>query len=177
MTRDVFETILREQRHRVFTHALGCLRDRDDAEDVTQETFLRLWRAGGDVPADRAGAWLLRVAHNLCIDHTRRRRTWRAYLGRPDPDALERLVGDSRPEPGDQGLGDELHAALATLPAETRSMVLMHYQQGLKLREIAALLDVGLGTLKVRIHRARKTLRAALETGGTPLVAREENGS
>ena len=67
-------------------------------------------------------------------------------------------------------------AALGTLPAETRSIMLMHYYEGLKLREIADLLDKNVSSLKVRIHRARKSLRAVLgETGQAPAATRRES--
>jgi len=176
MKRTFFQQVLREHRDRVFSHALYSLRDRDDAEDVTQEVFLRYWRTDPDVPDDRIGAWLTRVVHNLCIDHTRRRKTIRAYFGRPDPDAMERLVA-SAPDHQSDSLSSEVMAAMEALSPETRSIVLMHYEQGLKLREIADLLDANVNSLKVRIHRARKTLREVLTSPGRPrLAARGEGG-
>lgn len=177
MRREFFQQMLREHRDRVFSHALYSLRDRDDAEDVTQEVFLRYWRTDPDVPDDRVGAWLTRVVHNLCIDQARRRKTVRAYFGRPDPDAMEHLVDHSAgAEPADQ-LGQEVMGAMAALSPETRSIMLMHYEQGLKLREIADLLDANVNSLKVRIHRARKTLREVLTNPGRPdLAARGEGG-
>ncbi|MBD3222407.1 hypothetical protein GF314_14325, partial [bacterium] len=70
-----------------------------------------------------------------------------------------------------------LREAMAALTPETRSILLMHYEQGLKLREIAELIDANVSSLKVRIHRARKALRAVLEASDEPpLAARHENG-
>jgi len=177
MKQTFFQQVLREHRDRVFSHALYSLRDRDDAEDVTQEVFLRYWRTDPDVPDDRIGAWLTRVVHNLCIDHSRRRKTIRAYFGRPDPDAMEHLVATTPDLQTDQ-LGHELLTAMQALSPETRSIMLMHYEQGLKLREISELLDANVNSLKVRIHRARKTLREVLANPGRPsLAARGEGGS
>jgi RNA polymerase sigma-70 factor (ECF subfamily) len=178
MKREFFDSILRDHRDRVYSHALHCLRDADDAEDVTQETFLRLWRTDPDVPADRMGAWLTRVVHNLCIDQARRRKTLRTYFGRPDPIALEQLATGPAPEEPSERIGTELIDAMRTLSPETRSILLMHYEQGLKLREIAELIGANVNSLKVRIHRARKTLREVLTRAGEPpLAARGENGS
>ncbi|MBD3220309.1 sigma-70 family RNA polymerase sigma factor [bacterium] len=182
MTRERFDMILRANRDRVYGHALRSLRDADDAEDVTQEAFLRLWRTDPDVPDARIGAWLLRVVHNLCIDHARRRRTVRTYLGQPDPTALADLAAEPHPAAPGAGeatgrIGGELREAMAALTPETRSILLMHYEQGLKLREIAELIDANVSSLKVRIHRARKALRAVLEASDEPpLAARHENG-
>jgi RNA polymerase sigma-70 factor (ECF subfamily) len=178
MDRTTFDRVLRDQRHRVYGHAMQCLRDPDDAADVTQEAFLRLWRRGPDVDDERLGAWLTRVTHNLCIDHSRRAKTVRNRLGRPDPTALDELA--TRPEPIHPAREQRqaMLAALATLPAETRSIMLMHYYQGLKLREIAELLGKNVNSLKVRIHRARKALREVLdEAAADPVAAaRRESG-
>lgn len=178
MTRESFDMILRDNRNRVYGHALRCLRDAHDAEDVTQETFLRLWRSAPDVPADRMGPWLIRVVHNLCIDHTRRRQTQRTYLGRPDALALEQLADRPAEETVTEHVGEELLDAMQSLSPQTRSIMLMHYQQGLKLREIADLLDANINSVKVRIHRARRTLRDVLAASNhAPMMARQENGS
>jgi RNA polymerase sigma-70 factor (ECF subfamily) len=180
MDRITFDRVLRDQRHRVYSHAMQCLRDPDDAADVTQEAFLRLWRQGPEVDDERLAAWLVRVVHNLCIDHARRRQTVRKRLGRPDPTALGELrAGDGTADPGDplDDRRESLRAALETLPAETRSIMLLHYYQGLKLREIAELLGKNVNSLKVRIHRARKALREVLDEAAadTAPTARRES--
>ena len=177
MNRTTFNRVLADQRHRIYGHALQCLRNPEDAADITQEAFLRLWRRGPDVDDERLAAWLTRVVHNLCIDHTRRAQTVRNRLGRLDPTALEELTAGT----GDGHTYDderqEMLAALQTLPAETRSIMFMHYYQGLKLREIADLLDKNVNSLKVRIHRARKVLREVLDaTAADATPARRESG-
>lgn len=162
MERERFDRILEQQRHRIYGHALRCLRDPDDAEDVTQEAFLRLWRRGPDLPDDRLTGWLICVTHNLCIDRSRRTRVRRKHLGLPDEQALETLSAD----PGVAAAEFEDHAdlqeAIAALPAATRSLLLLHYWQGLKIGEIAAALGSNPGTVKVRLHRARGALRRLL---------------
>jgi len=176
MERARFERVLRDHKDRVYGHAMRCLRDPDDAADVTQEAFLRLWRRGPDVDDERLGAWLTRVTHNLCIDRTRRRQTVHRYLGQPDPDALGDLAA-ATPEPAAAVCdGDpDLEAALAQLPASSRSLILLHYWRGPRLRAIADSLGVTEGTLKVRLHRARKALRRLLDhPAAAPLAARQE---
>ncbi|MCP4574240.1 MAG: RNA polymerase sigma factor [bacterium] len=179
MDATTYTRVLNEHRDRVFSRALYVLRDREDAEDVTQEAFLRLWRTGEAIPADRAGYWLQRVVHNLCIDQTRRRKVVRARFGQPDTEATDRLVA---PDSGHwatdlDGNQEALLNAMAALPAETRSVMMMHYYQGMKLREIAACLGKTVAALKVQIHRARKTLRPLLEAQGCGApTARSETG-
>ena len=176
MERSRFNGVLRDHQDRIYGHALRCLRDPDDAADITQEAFLRLWRHGPDLDDDRLAAWLTRVVHNLCIDRTRRRQTVQRYFGRPDPDAVAELpAAGAEPVAGLADDHPDLEAALASLPAPSRSLIVMHYWQGLKLREIADSLGLSEGTLKVRLHRARKALRRVLDQSPAPaLAARQE---
>ena len=86
-----FTQLLESNRDRVFRQALYCLRDPDDAQDVTQDVFVKLWHKGDGIEPGKAPGWLMAVTHNLCIDLIRRRRTQRDNLGYPDPEALLRL--------------------------------------------------------------------------------------
>jgi RNA polymerase sigma factor (sigma-70 family) len=183
MTKNEYINLLEAHRDRIFSYALYALRDREDAEDVTQEVFLRLWRQGSQLELDNAEAWLVRVANNLCIDNTRRRKTVRKHLGRAETETLEQLPQDrsswNDPEAA-LGRSDNqrtLLQAMGTLPEETRNIMLMHYFQGLRLQDIASALGKKTSTVKVQIHRARKALRLVLESGADmPLTARRETG-
>jgi RNA polymerase sigma-70 factor (ECF subfamily) len=176
----LYTSLLAEHRDRVFSRALYVLRDHEDAEDVTQEAFLRLWRQGDAVAPGKHAGWLLRVVHNLCIDQTRRRKVVRSRFGRPDPDLAEQLPATGRTaDPAwSLDLDDRqqvLLDALATLPVETRSVMMMHYFEGLRLQDIAAALDKTESAVKVQVHRARKSLRAVLEQAseGGPAARRQ----
>jgi RNA polymerase sigma-70 factor (ECF subfamily) len=180
MTNETFTELLATHRDRVFTQALFSLRERRDAEDVTQEAFLRLWRQGGHLPADRVAPWLAHVTRNLCIDQTRRRTAARRHLGVADAEAVDGLVaasgGADDPFAG-LDLDDRqrrLLDALQTLPAETRTVMLMHYGDGAKLADIADAMGKSLTAVKVQVHRARQRLRLVL---GTAEGASERRGS
>ena len=180
MNAHLYTKLMDEQRNRLFSRAFYLLRDREDAEDVIQEAYLRLWRQGDDVAERKLTSWLCRVVHNLCIDQTRRRKVIRNRFGQPDAEAADRLpAGDRDPEHAlllDQEQ-EHLLTAMDGLPPETRDLLLMHYFQGMKLQEIADVLDKSLAAVKVQLHRARHALRAVLRTnGGTPLDARRETG-
>lgn len=104
------------------------------------------------------------------------------HLGRQDVYALEQVCDPNAhaAEPGSPVAmteeQDSLLAAMATLPEETRSIMIMHYYQGLKLTEIAEMLELNVNSLKVRIHRARRTLRLALTDRADGFAARQETG-
>lgn len=177
MKHSTFTDLLGSHRDRVYTQALYSLRDARDAEDVTQEAFLRLWRQGGEVPAERVAPWLAHVTRNLCIDLCRRRAASRRHFGVPDPDALEGLAADTGADEDPRrnlDLDDrqrQLVDALQTLPAETRDVMLMHYFEGRKLADIAATLGKSVSAVKVQVHRARHSLRLAL--GDAEAAARQ----
>lgn len=180
MDAHLYTKLLDEQRDRLFSRAYYLLRDREDAEDVIQEAYLRLWRQGDEVTELKLSSWLNRVVHNLCIDQTRRRKVIRNRFGRPDPDIASRLpAGLAMPDETlelDQEQ-ESLLSAMAGLPPATRSLLLMHYFQGLKLQEIAGILGKTLSAVKVQLHRARRSLREILDDRvETPIHAKRETG-
>jgi RNA polymerase sigma-70 factor (ECF subfamily) len=143
---------------KIMNYAYRLLHDRTEAEDVAQETFLRLWKdAASYRPTARVTTWLHRIAHNLCIDRLRQRRE----VPTEDMDA-ER----SSTEPG--GLLDRKRAAvdvakaLAELPERQRAAITLVHYQGLTNIEAAAVLEVGVDALESLLARGRRALRERL---------------
>lgn len=166
-----YECSVLEHKDGLYAYALAMLRRRADAQDAAQEALVRLWHHRDRVQPDGAGFWLRRTLHNLCIDRLRRRRT------RPETQADETFdstVADRR-TPGPDRLaessqtGERIAQALGELPERDRAIVVLREVQGLPYDEIAATLEIPLGTLKARLHRARHRLRASLvRCGVTP---------
>ena len=183
MDRATFIELLESHADRVHSFARYFLRDAEEAADVVQEAFLRLWERCEAVDARGRVAWLHRVVHNLCVDRRRRRRSWRDRLGRlgaavPDEYAVGRR---SSSDPERDLLLDEQQRrvldALGQLPPETRSVVLMHYYEGLKYREIAAILGSNENAIKAKVHRGRRALRRVLaDPEAEDLALRQETG-
>ena len=134
------------------------LADRQKAEDVTQEVFLKLLTACPKLEPGREKAWLLTVAVNRCRDVWRASWTRRVILGsprlelEPDPDDLEERAENA-----------ELLRAVHSLPTQFRDAVLLHYYQGLGVNEIAEMLGVAPGTVSSRLSRARDRLKDILK--------------
>jgi RNA polymerase sigma-70 factor (ECF subfamily) len=147
--------------------ATRMLGDASEAEDVTQETMLRLWRIAPDwQPLGAAvGTWLYRVASNLCIDRLRRRREG-------GPDALPELA-DSRPAaPQELQAADRaaaLHTALATLPDRQRLAVVLRHFEERSNPEIAEILDTSVEAVESLLARARRSLATLLAPRQTEL--------
>ena len=140
----------------VYRVALQRLRGQADAEDVTQEAFLRLMRAPEilDGDAGREKAWLLRVTVNLCKDH--QKSAWSRRVG-PLPEALPA----SLPEETSGVL-----EALSALPAPHRDVLCLYYIEGYSVAETARLLGRSEGTVCSALARARKKLKTLLEEVG-----------
>jgi len=164
-----WEALVRRYQGRVFGVAIHYLRDREEARDVAQEVFVKVYRSLDSVrEGDTFLAWLLRLTRNQSIDRLRRltaRRTDRAV---PVEEAAQ--LPDPAPGPESDGLGGErrrlLYRALGQLSPLNREMILLKDIQELKLVEIADLLDVPVGTVKTRSHRARLELAQAIRSLG-----------
>jgi RNA polymerase sigma-70 factor (ECF subfamily) len=153
-----------------FAHRL--LHDRSEAEDVTQETFLRLWKdAARFEPRARVTTWLHRIAHNLCVDRLRGRREQPSETIDEERTSLE---------PG--GLFDrkqvahQVDKALAELPERQRAAVTLVHYQGLGNIEAAEVLDIKVEALESLLARGRRSLREKLEGLFLDEVQREAKG-
>jgi RNA polymerase sigma factor (sigma-70 family) len=157
----------REAFARLAADAIGWLhatarlivRDREHARDAVQEALVRAWR---DLPTlrdpERFSAWLRRLLVRACIDELRqmRRRIVEIELTQLD----EPPVADSAILVAER---DALRRGFRRLAPDQRSLIVLHYYLGLPLTEAADALDLPIGTAKSRLHRARATLRAALD--------------
>ena len=161
--REALAQLYRQTRTTVYGLALSYVRSPGDAEDVTQDTFVRAWEnAPGYRPQGKPLAWLLTICRNLALMKLRaRERT--VDLTEEAWDALPALPEGLSAE--DRAL---LHAALSALGEEERRIVLLHAVTGLKHREIAALVELPLATVLSKYHRALKKLREKVEGEMTP---------
>jgi RNA polymerase sigma factor (sigma-70 family) len=157
---DAAAAFVRRFQGRVYGLALTMLRDRDLADEVAQETFVRAWRhaATYDARRGRVASWLLTIARNLAIDRARLRPV------RPvDPEViaseLDLAEHDSVPDVAER---ERLREALAALPNDQRRALVLATYAGKTAREIAELDRIPLGTVKTRIRAAMLKLRTTL---------------
>ena len=141
---------------RIYALGLRLTGSPSDAEDVVQEAFVKAWKNLGRFRGDSAfGTWLFRIATNLCRDLHKRRR----------PDLLEDANDHSDEEaapPGDTMARREISKGLSKLSDVQREVLVMHDMLEMEHQEIAAVLDLPLGTSKSHLHRARARMRRAL---------------
>ncbi|CAL9632090.1 RNA polymerase sigma factor SigE [Saccharothrix sp. NPDC042600] len=158
-----WDQVVRDHADRVYRLAYRLTGNQHDAEDLTQETFIRVFRSLASYQPGTFEGWLHRITTNLFLDMARRRSKFRME-GLPED--TDRLAGDD-PSPEqvyhDTHLDPDLQAALDELPPDFRAAVVLCDVEGLSYEEIGATLGVKLGTVRSRIHRGRQALRAALE--------------
>jgi RNA polymerase sigma factor (sigma-70 family) len=158
-----WDEIVRTHADRVYRLAYRLSGNRADAEDLTQETFVRVFRSLADYTPGTFEGWLHRITTNLFLDMVRRRQKIR--FDALAEDASDRLASN---EPGPErayeqnNLDPEIQRALDTLPADFRAAVVLCDLEGLTYEEIALTLNVKVGTVRSRIHRGRVLLRQAL---------------
>ena len=169
--REALDPLMRRHYQRIYRIALGYLRNPADALDAVQEIFVKAYRNASrwDGRAE-AGPWLTRIAVNHAIDRYRRERRRRASFS-PLDDALpegdrQAAIPDPSPERRALGreLGERITAALGALPERQRAVFVLRHYEEMTLEEIAAALDLRLGTVKSTLHRALQGLRLRLES-------------
>jgi len=159
-----WEDIVRMHSARVYRLAYRLTGNPHDAEDLTQEVFVRVFRSLSSYTPGTFEGWLHRITTNLFLDSARRKQ--RIHFEGLADEMAHRLPG-SEPTPAqafdDSHLDDDVQAALKALPPEYRAAVVLCDIEGFSYEEIAATLGVKLGTVRSRIHRGRAQLRSALE--------------
>jgi RNA polymerase sigma-70 factor (ECF subfamily) len=158
---DAFEALYRATAPRVFALCLRMTGDRQRAQELTQDVFVRAWEGLPSFRGDAAfTSWLHRIAVNVVLMGVRaeRRREARVTLA----EDLEGEVGDGFVLPVDIEQGIDLERAIAKLPPGARRVFVLHDIEGYRHEEIARLTGTAEGTLRAQLHRARKLLMEAL---------------
>jgi RNA polymerase sigma-70 factor, ECF subfamily len=169
-----YRELVRRYERPVFSLVYRMVRDRELAEDLAQETFVKALNAIESYrPEFKFSSWIFKIANNAAIDHLRRRELDTLSLdGSPHaetPEAIEATalqIGDRQEtaleEVEARELGGEIETAISRLRPEYRSCILLRHVEGRAYEEIAEILGLPLGTVKTYIHRARNELRLSL---------------
>lgn len=159
--REAFEEVVRRTHQHVYTQALRLVGDRQEAEDVAQEAYLRVFRGLAGFRGDaQFETWLYRIVSNAAMSHLRKRRRF----GEAILDSAEEPRELPSPVRVDEETVDRdaLAKALGSLPQSLRVVVVLKDVYGLSCKEIGDQIGVSEGAVKVRLHRARKRLKEML---------------
>ena len=170
-----FRELVRRYERPVFSLVFRMVRDSATAEDLAQDTFIKVLNHVDKYrPEFKFSSWLFKIANNVAIDHLRRRQLDTISMdGSPnaataaDVEATSFDIADKSESALDlmeaKELGSAIERAIGSLRPEYRSCIMLRHVEGRSYEEIAATLDLPLGTVKTYIHRARHQLREALE--------------
>ena len=166
---EAISALMERYQHRLYRYLLRLVRDPGTAEDLFQQTWLRVMeRIRSYNPQLSFDRWLFALAHNLAIDYLRRYRPESLDEPLPSGDARVEIIAGSSPGALEQLLAKEragwLASAVGELPVVFREVLTLRFEEELQLDEIAEVLNLPLGTVKTRLHRALKHLRQELES-------------
>ncbi|MDX1494449.1 MAG: sigma-70 family RNA polymerase sigma factor [Longimicrobiales bacterium] len=160
--RDAYRLLVRRYADTLHGHALRMTGSHDEAADLVQRAFVKGYRKLSSCrEPERVGAWLFRILSNLCKDHIRSRRRSQVPLAA----VASVLPGDADPEADAAGaeIRSRLWGALDALTPEQKEAFVLKHVEGRSYEEMAAVMDLSVASLKMRVHRAREALRGLLE--------------
>ena len=166
---EAFDLLVERYQGRAYRLAWSILRDAEEARDLSQEAFIRLYQAARSFSGRaRFSTWFYRILVNLCLDHHRKHRQWRGILvaGRSEDESEDSII-ERQPAPLEDPVEDlgraetmkALWTAVDQLSPQQRAALLLQVQEDLPTAEIAAVLKCAEATVRVHLHRALTTLR------------------
>ena len=168
-----FDRLVERYQQRAFRLAWSILRDREEARDLSQEAFVRLWQAAGSFRGRaRFSTWFYRLLVNLCLDHRRKHRWWHQVFARQEqgdddaPTALDQQVApgvDPVSVMGRERALARVWEAADGLSPQQRAALVLHIQEDLPMNEVAEVMGCAEATARVHLHRALSALRATLK--------------
>jgi RNA polymerase sigma-70 factor (ECF subfamily) len=164
-----FEELVSAYEKKIYNYCLRMTNSREDAEDLTQEVFIKVYRSLKNFKGNsQLSTWIYRIAHNICIDNYRRNKATVVPLthNRPGEEERELDLLSTEPSPEETVITREkqemIMACINSLKPEYRSVIILRDIQHHSYDEIANILDIPLGTVKSHISRARTALRKAV---------------
>lgn len=171
--REAFRELVERYQHRAVRISLGMLHDPDDAQEVAQEAFTKVFTSIKNFKEEASFyTWLYRIVYNLSIDRKRQKGRqpqpeYKSDLGDNETDPIELLPADTKTDPyertSDKELGARIQGALEELTPAHKAVILLRIVEGLSYEEISHILQCSRGTVMSRLHYARKRLQIILQ--------------
>ncbi len=168
---DAFEDIVYKYEKMIYSVAFRMFNDKQDAEDLTQEVFIKLFKSLKSISKkNNLKSWLYTVAYNASIDEIRRRKGKNQISSDDNAESFINTIRSDKPGPEEEAINKEktriLENAIACLGEKHKSLIILRDIDGLSYNEISEITNQSLGTIKSGISRARKNLREILEKSG-----------
>ncbi|MCF8413222.1 MAG: RNA polymerase sigma factor [Melioribacteraceae bacterium] len=163
-----YKFLIKQYSNIVYTYALYMMKDKMDADDVTQEVLIKIWDKENSFNILKAKSWIMRTTHNLCIDYLRRRSisySREISIGEEFDDMYN--LSDEQNEPESQThvkfMSEKIKREIQKLPENLKSVFVLYEINGFKYREISKTLGIPVNSVKVYLMRARKKLQEQLK--------------
>lgn len=168
ITQIKYRFLINQHKNRIMNYALYILQNKMDAEDATQETMIKLWENMGKFQMSTATAYIMKIAHNKCIDIVRKRNSVNNKQTYFDDDFIERHEDtNTKSNPMNTThlnmVTEKLKIKMNQLPENLKSVFILYEINGLKYKEISEILDMPINSVKVNLLRARKSLQNAMK--------------
>ena len=168
---NAFEVLVKKYEKMIYNLAMTKLRNRETAEDITQECFLRAYKMLRSYRTDSAfSTWIYRICQNLIIDYYRKNKNFKTYsLTTNDDDGEEKVqdIADSSEEPLEaivrQEKVEKVRELINSLPDDLREVIILRDIKDYSYKEIADMLDLEIGTVKSRLSRSREKLKTLIK--------------
>jgi len=154
-----YQQTIKEHRQRIYSFAFYSLRAKEDAEDVTQEVFIKLWQHWQKIDHVKVGGWLMRVARNSVVDHVRKQKPSVDGIDHYADVELQSVEMIDGKDIDQAKVKDGLMEAIRTLDEPFKSILIMRDIQGLSYADVQESLNISESQVKVYLHRARRKLR------------------
>lgn len=164
-----YESLIKQHKNSIYNYALYMMKNRMDADDITQEVFIRIWNNIDNFKYKAAKSWIIKTTHNLCIDYLRRNQK---KLKRETHIESEMNISgtgtltDTEVKVRKELLKDRIREGINNLPENLKSVFVLYELQGFKYQEISEALSMPLNSVKVYLMRARKKLQEDLREYG-----------
>jgi RNA polymerase sigma factor (sigma-70 family) len=163
-----YRFLIRQYKNKIYTYSMYMLKNKMDADDVTQEVMIRIWKNIDMFNALAAKTWIMKTTNNLCIDYLRRRTiavTRESEIDEFFEDTFS--INDNNDNPylttHFKIMATKIKEAITTLPENLRSVFVLYEIEGMKYKEIGKILDIPLNSVRVYLLRARKKLQEELK--------------
>ncbi|PKL84401.1 MAG: hypothetical protein CVV24_00245 [Ignavibacteriae bacterium HGW-Ignavibacteriae-3] len=163
-----YRYLIQQYKNKIYTYSLYMLKNKMDADDVTQEVIIRIWKNIDNFNILAAKAWILKTTNNLCVDYLRRRSVSIKRENEIDEFFIDTYSTNSNNDnpyltTHFKMVASKIKEAIQRLPVNLRSVFVLYEIEGLKYKEISAALDMPLNSVKVYLLRARKKLQEELK--------------
>ncbi|MFC1583516.1 RNA polymerase sigma factor [Candidatus Neomarinimicrobiota bacterium] len=162
-----FQCLVESYQSQAYALAMRFLRDENEAQDVVQESFIRVWKHLHSFDTDRNfGTWLYKIVTNCCLDHLKALRRWRRmfrFFEREEENSVELPgTGSVENEAHNRDLSRIIHKLVAILPRKQGTVFTLRDLQNLSVDEVAEVTGLSPGSVKTNLHYARRTIRKKL---------------